>query len=275
MTSNILITNDDGFRSIGIRSLVKNIRKYSNVTVVAPDSPRSAAGLSLTFYRPLRINEYVFDDIRFYAVNGTPGDCVTIGIFYICEKKPDMVLSGINIGENISLIEFFMSGTVAAAILASIYKIPAIAFSKREAEEDVIMSQDVRKGYEKAGVIASEITKYFLDKGFPESVDLITVNFPLTITKSTHIVITHLSRLSLLSKIYPRDDPRGRPYYWIWGEKLRNFPKGTDGYETRIKGNISVTPISLTGMNSKKLNISLKKFEEYMTDYIKMLEEKR
>lgn len=273
MTSSILITNDDGFRSPGIRSLVKNVRRHSDITVVAPDGSRSAAGLSLTLYRPLRINEHIFDNIKFYAVNGTPGDCVTIGIFYICEKKPDMVLSGINIGENISLIEFFMSGTVAAAILASIYKIPAIAFSKREVGKDVMITQDVKEGYDEAGIIASEITKYFLDEGFPEEADLININFPITITKSTSIVVTQLSRLSLLSKIYPRDDPRGRPYYWIWGEKLRSFPEGTDAYETIIKGNISATPISLTGMNPKKSIVSFKRFEEYMTDYIKVLKE--
>ncbi len=273
--NNILVTNDDGFRSPGIRSLVKNIKKYSNVTVIAPDGSRSAAGLSLTFYRPLRINEHIIDNVKFYAVNGTPGDCVTMGIFYICEKKPDMVLSGINIGENLSLIEFFMSGTVAAAILASIYKIPAIAFSKREVGKDVMMTQDVREGYEEAGVIASEITKYFLDESFPEEIDLININFPITITESTHVVITRLSRLSLLSKIYPRNDPRGRPYYWIWGEKLKNFPEGTDAYETMIKGNISVTPISLTGLNAEKQISIFKRFEEYMTDYIYVLKKGR
>ena len=270
MPKRVLITNDDGYRSTGIRSLVKYMAKYAEPIVVAPDGPRSAAGLSLTLYRPIRIREYTWDGVKYYAVNGTPGDCVTIGLFYIFDKNPEMVLSGINIGENLSLLEFFMSGTVAAAILASIHGIPAIAFSKREVATDVMLTHDVRSNYDDVGMIAAEISSYFLDEPLPDGIDLLSVNFPVELTKDTRISITSLAQLSLISKIYVRDDPRGRPYYWIWGEKLREFPVGTDAYETVVKGNISVTPISLRGLSiSKTEAIQFNSFKEYIDDILK------
>ncbi len=270
MSKKVLVTNDDGYRSAGLRSLVKNIVKYADAVVVAPDGPRSAAGLSLTLYRPIRIREYTWDDVKYYAVNGTPGDCVTIGLFYLCDKNPDMVLSGINIGENLSLLEFFMSGTVAAAILASIHGIPAIAFSKREVATDVMLTHDVKSSYDEVGLIAAEITSYFLDERLPENVDLLSVNFPTELRKDVKVSITTLARVSLVSKIYARDDPRGRPYYWIWGEKLSEFPRGTDAFETVVKGNISVTPISLKSLSlDPSILSSLKGFKEYMDDFVR------
>ena len=117
---------------------------------------------------------------------------------------------------------------------------------------------------------AAEISSYFLDEPLPDGIDLLSVNFPVELTKDTRISITSLAQLSLISKIYVRDDPRGRPYYWIWGEKLREFPVGTDAYETVVKGNISVTPISLRGLSiSKTEAIQFNSFKEYIDDILK------
>jgi 5'-nucleotidase len=269
VSRNILVTNDDGYRSIGIRSLVKSIKDLGNLTIVAPDGPRSAAGLSVTLYRPLRMREVIVDGTKFYAVNGTPGDCITIGLFYLCGEAPDIVVSGINIGENLSLLEFFMSGTVAGAILASIYNVPAIAFSKRETYADVTFTYEVREGYDTVSMIAAEILRYFLDEGFPDGVSIFNVNFPENVDVNSRIVITKLASRSLYPKIIIRDDPRGRPYYWIWGEKLRRFPDGTDAHEVIEEGNISVTPIMLDGLNrDAHLIKGIDRFKKYMDDFL-------
>lgn len=246
MRHRLLVTNDDGYRSYGIRSLVNSLSKSYDVVVVAPDGPRSASGLALTFYRPLRVREFVFNGVQFYAVNGMPGDCVSIGLFHIFRgSPPDMVVSGINIGENVSMLEFFMSGTVAAAIYASIHDIPAIAFSKRFEAVDVFAPDHVEDGFDEIGEIARLMVDTFIEEGLPLGVDLLNVNFPARITPETKVVVTRLARRSINSKIYIRKDPRGRPYYWIWGDKRSSFRRGTDAYEVIKRGNISLTPISL------------------------------
>jgi len=242
----LLITNDDGYRSYGIRSLVGSLAKSYEVVVVAPDGPRSASGLALTFYRPLRVREFIFDGVPYYAVNGTPGDCVSIGLFHVFrDRPPKMVVSGINIGENISMLEFFMSGTVAAAIYAALHDIPSIAFSKRFESVDVLSPDSIEDGFGLASEVAKLVVDTFYMDGFPEGIDLISVNFPSKISSDTEMVVTKLAKRSINSRIYIRKDPRGRPYYWIWGDKRRRFRRGTDAHEVIVKGNISITPISL------------------------------
>lgn len=268
MAIKLLVTNDDGYRSYGIRSLVGSLSKSYEVVVVAPDGPRSASGLALTFYRPLRVREFNFNGVKYYAVNGTPGDCVSIGLFYIFkDSPPEMVVSGINIGENVSLLEFFMSGTVAAALYASIHDIPAIAFSKRFEAADVLSPDSIEDGFGEASEIAKLMVDTFVDLGFPKGIDLVNVNFPANLTRETRIVVTRLARRSINSKIYIRKDPRGRPYYWIWGDKLRSFRRGTDAYEVIKRENISVTPISLR-FHSEEQHKELKKITDYLNESI-------
>jgi len=160
-----------------------------------------------------------------------------------------MVVSGINIGENVSILEFFMSGTMAGAIAASLYGVPAIAFSKVVPGKDVMIVEEVRREFDKVIDIAKDIILYFLENGLPGDTDLISVNFPSEITKDTKIKVTKLARISLAVRIYEKDDPRGTPYYWIWGEKFGSFPLGTDASETLVNGNISITPIRLEGLS--------------------------
>lgn len=246
----VLLTNDDGYFSPGIRRMIDVLSQFTDLVVVCPEQQRSAAGLSVTLHKPLRIRVANYRNQTCYLVNGTTGDCVSLGLFHILEKPPDMVVSGINIGENISLVEFFMSGTVAGALLAAIHNIPSISFSKSVESADVIGGRVRSGGFEEAARIAGEIVKYVLDEGLPEGVDMFNVNFPKKITRETRIVVTRLARLSLVTKVYVRHDPRGREYYWIWGEKFKNFPRGTDGYEVFINGNISLTPVSLSSLST-------------------------
>ncbi len=271
MNRRLLVTNDDGYRSFGLRSLVNSLSKSYDVTVVAPDGPRSASGLALTFYRPLRVREFNFNNVPYYAVNGMPGDCVSIGLFHILKgNPPDMVVSGINIGENVSMLEFFMSGTVAAAIYASIHDIPAIAFSKRVEGVDVLSPDQVVDGFDEAGEIAKVMVDVFIEAGFPRQVNLINVNFPARLSKDSRVVVTRLARRSIDSKVYVRKDPRGRPYYWIWGDKRASFRRGTDAYEVIKRNNISVTPITL-GLQSDDAVKSLRGLADYITERVRNL----
>ncbi len=245
----VLVTNDDGYLSYGMRVLAGELSRFSNVTVVCPDRPRSAAGFSLTLKEPLRVMERRFGGIPYYLVSGTPGDCVTLALFHILDEKPDIVVSGINIGENVSLIEFFMSGTVGGAIAGAVYGIPSIAFSKVVPEKDVLTVEEVREGMDVAAKISSEIVRFLLRHGFPADIDLISVNYPAKIDGDTEVKVTRLARLSLSIKVYIREDPRGTPYYWIWGEKFGNFPIDSDAYTTLVSNNISITPVKLDGMS--------------------------
>ncbi len=267
----ILLTNDDGFRSPGLRRMIDVLRKIGDLTVICPEQQRSAAGLSVTLHKPLRIKKASYRDQLCYLVNGTTGDCVSLGLFYIMDKPPDIVISGINIGENISILEFFMSGTVAGALLAAIHNIPSISFSKSMPRADVIGGEIVKGGFRQASRIAGEIVKYVIENGMPDNVDLYNVNFPKYITETTQIVVTRLSKLSLNTRVYMRYDPRGREYYWLWGEKFKNFAIGTDGYEVLIKNNISITPISLSGLSQSRNLQKVDDLAKYVNERLKDL----
>ena len=130
MSKRILITNDDGIGADGIRKLAEIARRFGEVTVVAPDAQQSAASHHCIFSRPLILTEYDFgpDGIRAYTLDGTPADCVRVGIFAAMDRKPDIVLSGINHGYNISS-DIQYSGTVGAALEAAFLGVPAIAVS--------------------------------------------------------------------------------------------------------------------------------------------------
>ena len=154
---------------MGLRVLLKELKALGNVVAVVPEQPKSAAGLSITLHRPLRIKKILIDGTDTFLVNGTTGDCVTIALYYILSDFPKIVCSGINIGENISLVEFFMSGTVAGAIAAALNGIPAIAFSKRIVSMNNRLTSNIKLEFEKSARIAREmgcLTIGFVTKPF-------------------------------------------------------------------------------------------------------------
>ncbi len=250
MKCDILLTNDDGYRSIGLISLLKELKKIGKVLVVAPEQPRSAAGLSITVHKPLRVKKTLLNGEIAFLVSGTTGDCVSIALAHILSEPPKVVCSGINVGENISLVEFFMSGTIAGAIAAALSGIPAIAFSKKIPAQDVLFVEDIKTGFEEAARIAKAIVKAVMDEGLPDEVDMLSVNFPEVLRETTQVVITRMSRRSFRPTVIERSDPRGRPYYWLWGEKYKSFPEGTDGHAVMNMEAISITPISLSALSS-------------------------
>ena len=239
----ILVTNDDGIGSIGLRILFNSVRSLGTVYVVAPEGPKSAVGLSLTLHKPLRVLHRIKYAERAWVVSGTPSDCIHIGIEKIIGRKPDLVLSGINLGDNTSIQVILASGTVGAAMQSAIIGIPSIAFStaiddpdrlERSREYVRIMSRFVRR-----------IVEWVLENGMPEDVKLLNVNFPPKLSEDTKAMLTRPALMRFKERIIERRDPRGRPYYWIYGTVLDNPRPGTDVYAVWVENKISITPISI------------------------------
>lgn len=237
----ILIANDDGIFSPGIKALALALRELGEVNVVAPDVEQSGVGHSITFRRPLRFKHTSsagFGEIPAYRVDGTPADCVVLGSRLL--GQPDLVVSGINIGVNMGL-DLTHSGTVAAALEGASIGIPSIAFSLDASGEEL--------RFEEAARNAIPIAKWVLENSLPAKT-LLNVNFPNLTPKG--IKITRLSTHRYEDTIVEREDPDGRPYYWVAGKPTAELEDGTDFWAVQ-NGYISVTPVSLDYTNHEFL----------------------
>jgi 5'-nucleotidase len=225
----ILITNDDGYLSEGIKSLEDALEDLGDVFVVAPESEMSGASHSLTLSRPLRIRQI---DERHWTVDGTPTDCVTLALNQILapDIRPDICCSGINLGANLG-DDATYSGTVAGAMEATILGVTGLAFSL-VAYRDHDFTESAR--------VAREITERALRDGLPEGT-LLNVNVPKGTTNG--MKITKQGFKSARPVISEHIDPRGKPYYWI-GEERNGFRAdgGTD-FEAIDEGFVSITPM--------------------------------
>jgi 5'-nucleotidase len=237
--SRVLISNDDGFNSPGIKKLEVIAKKLAKeVWVVAPETEQSATSHSLTLRSPLRIRKI---SEKHYAVNGTPTDCILMAMNVIMKEcRPDLVLSGINSGSNIGE-DMTYSGTIAAAMEATFFGIPAIALS----QEAVEYSVNNKMNWSAAEAYTAEVIKNVTSVNWPRDV-LINVNFPHVIkSKVTGIEITREGRRKIGDEVLESSDPRGEPYYWIGAQKHSGwYPAGTDLAAIQ-NGAISVTPLSL------------------------------
>jgi 5'-nucleotidase len=225
----ILVTNDDGIFSEGIKLLADALAEIAEVTVVAPDREQSASGHALTLSRPLRMQKV--DENR-YAVDGTPTDCVNLGVLSLMkENPPDLVCSGINFGLNLG-DDVTYSGTVSATFEGTLLGIPSVAFS-----------QEVQEGFSFAPVarFARELVKILLDSELPRDL-LLNVNAPGGPIEG--VSFTRLGRRVYQQSIIEKLDPRGRKYYWIAGTPKWEKQTGTD-FEAVSQGRISVTPLHL------------------------------
>jgi len=223
------------------------VRDLGEVTVVAPSTQKSGVGRGISIFEPLRVSLANVNGFRAYAVAGTPTDSVIIGLFSIMKEKPDLVLSGFNVGENISTDTVTTSGTIGAALEAASYGIPAIAASIQVIDEGDKFDDHRAYSYDfDAGIkLVNRIAKNVIIKGLPDGVDLLNVNIPRHATPDTEIEITRLARKIFITGVEERLDPRGRPYYWINGDLIRDAEEGTDVRAVMKKGHISVTPLSL------------------------------
>jgi len=243
MTPRILLTNDDGIYSAGLWAAYEALSPMAEVHIVAPATQQSAVGRSISIVEPIRVHEVDLQGVRGMAVGGKPTDAVIIGL-YALRLGPALVVSGINIGENLSFESIMTSGTVGAALEASNQGTPAIAFSLQV--EDQGEKFDDPRGFGKrltdAKRIVRELTGEVLRQGFPKEADVINVNIPSRIRGGYEV--TRLSRKLFHTGVERRLDPRGRPYFWINGPLVEDAEEGTDVHAVR-KGNISVTPITL------------------------------
>jgi 5'-nucleotidase len=232
----ILVTNDDGITSKGIKTLIEVMRELGEVWVVAPDSPQSGMGHAITVGDTLRLNESsLFTDVKAFECSGTPADCVKMARHFVLKnnRQPDVVVSGINHGSNTS-ISVLYSGTMSAAIEAAIEGTPAIGFSLCDYSSKADFSHTVE--------YIRKITKQVLDNGLPKGVAL-NVNFPPKRNDNIKgIRICRQSNAKWVEEFDERYDPNGRRYFWMAGNFV-NFDKGEDNDEWAIANNyVSVVP---------------------------------
>ena len=230
----ILVTNDDGIDSLGIQKLAAALSEIGDVTVIAPRTEQSAVGHAITMKIPLRVTEYYINGNLFgYAVDGTPADCVKIGVRNILKSLPDLVVSGINHGSN-AAINIIYSGTVSAAREAAIMDIPAIAMS--------ITSHNPQY-FEYACNIAKELAQIVSKKGLSRGT-LLNVNVPdLPTTEIKGVKLTTQGK-SKWDEIYEeRKDPYGKSYFWLTGTLTETDKElGTDQFAI-LNNFASVSPI--------------------------------
>jgi 5'-nucleotidase len=225
----ILVTNDDGVYSEGLKLLAVALREVGDVVVVAPDRERSAAGHSLTLHRPLRMQK-LGDEM--YSVDGTPTDCVNLAVLWLLkERPPDLVVSGINFGLNLG-DDVTYSGTVSATFEGSLLGIPALAFS-----------QEIEEGFsfEPAARFARQLAAAVIDGVAPRDL-LLNVNVPANGFDGWRL--TRLGRRIYQQSIVEKEDPRGRKYFWIAGTPEWQPDEGTD-HQAVASGKVSITPLHL------------------------------
>ncbi|RMG56941.1 MAG: 5'/3'-nucleotidase SurE [Deltaproteobacteria bacterium] len=251
----ILVSNDDGIHSEGLIILARRLKQVGRVVVVAPDRERSAVSHSLTLQRPLRIERI---KPGFYAVDGTPTDCVNLAINRFLREKPSLVVSGINKGGNLG-DDITYSGTVSAAIEGTILGVPSFAVS-------LVSRNDYR--FEVAAKVAVALASEIISRGLPKDT-LLNVNVPNVPEEEIKgVKFTRQGKRIYSDAVIEKTDPRGKKYYWIAGEEI--------GYE-RIRGSdivavrnnyISITPLHLDMTNYRSLR-QLKKWEGELFEVIK------
>ncbi len=239
----ILLTNDDGVNSVGLWAAYDALSPIADVRVVAPASQQSAVGRSISIFEPIRATEITVRGKQAFAVAGKPTDAVIIALFAL-KLAPALVVSGINIGENLSFESIMTSGTVGAALEASNHGYPGVAFSLQVEDQGDKFDDPQFSGhsFDEAKVVVRDICEKLLSRGYPENTDVINVNIPSRVRGGYEV--TRLAEKLFHTCVEKRFDPRGRPYYWIDGALYEDAEEATDVHAVR-KGNVSVTPITL------------------------------
>ncbi len=224
----ILVTNDDGYRSEGVRVLADALRAVGDVTIVAPMTEASAIGHALTLRHPLRLER--FDD-RTFGVEGTPTDCVNIAVAQVFRALPDFVVSGINKGYNLG-DDITYSGTVAGALEGALLGVPSLAVSLRATRGDYDFSFAARA--------AALLTEAVVRRPLPPRTFL-NVNVPKGEPAGYRVTVQ--ARRNHVTSVAERHDPKGRPYYWIEEGQNDWEPHDRSDYQAVRDGFISVTPL--------------------------------
>lgn len=231
----ILITNDDGIFSKGIRSLIEVAKDFGDILVVAPDKPQSGMGHAITINNLIRLNPSdLFDGIEAYTCSGTPVDCVKIGIHEILKRNPDLVLSGVNHGENTSTNVLY-SGTMSAAVEGAMEEIPSIGFS--------LADYDTNADFTLAKEVVKQVIEKVLSQGVPKG-NCLNVNIPkITKTDFKGLKVCRAAKAFWEDRFDKRFDQHGNAYYWLTGE----FSHNDEGEDTDLyllkNGYATIVPI--------------------------------
>jgi 5'-nucleotidase len=225
----ILVTNDDGIHAAGLAALADALDELGEVWTVAPDREQSAVGHALTLHRPLRVERL---GERKFAVNGTPSDCVNLGVLGLLPEPPVLVVSGINHGSNLG-DDVTYSGTVSAAMEGTLLGVPSMAVSQAELDAE---------GFGSAAAVARLVAVRVLVEGLPAKT-LLNVNVPRGSVRG--IRMTRLGHRVYREKVVREVDPRGRPYYWIGAGPPEWQEDDASDIAAVHNGLASVTPLHL------------------------------
>ncbi len=228
MKKTILVTNDDGVRSEGIKALAEALTHLGEVTVVAPMQEASAIGHALTLRQPLRIETIA---PRIFGIDGTPTDCVNLAISHVLKTKPDLIVSGINNGWNLG-DDVTYSGTVSGALEGALLGIPSIAVS----------TQNRRNQFEfgPSAKAAATVAELVLERGIPKFIFL-NINVPYGPNKGFRVTVQ--AKRNHVTVVDERIDPRNRAYYWIEEGQNEWEPHDRSDYQAVRDGYISITPL--------------------------------
>ena len=224
----ILVTNDDGVHSEGIRALADAVAHLGEVTIVAPIQEASAIGHALTLRRPLRLETIA---PRIFAVDGTPTDCVNVAITHVLRDKPDLILSGINKGWNLG-DDVTYSGTVSGALEGALLGIPGVAVSTERLRDECEFGPSARA----AAIVAEQVFARPMPK-----FTLLNVNVPMGANRGFRVTVQ--ARRNHVTMVAERIDPRDRAYYWIEEGENEWEPHDRSDYQAVRDGYISITPL--------------------------------
>jgi len=229
----ILVCNDDGITAPGIRNLIEVVEEFGEVVVVAPDKPQSAMGHAITINSTLRIHPYREGNRREFACSGTPVDCIKLAVNKLLDRKPDLVVSGINHGSNAS-INVIYSGTMSAAMEGALEGIPSIGFS--------LCDHSIDADFSASREYVRKIVEHVLRDGIPQGVCL-NVNIPNVSAEMIRgIKVCRQARANWEEEFDERKDPSGKPYFWLTGV-FRNYDEGEDTDIRALENNyVSVVP---------------------------------
>lgn len=260
---NILISNDDGVFAPGILAAKQAVEDLANVTVVAPDENNSSVGRRISLFKHLKITECKLDDgSSAYSVSGSPADAVIVGVHYVMDEKPDLVITGINSGINISC-DITSSGTVCAAFEAVSLGIPAIASSlfidpKTSYKQDENGEWYLDYDFTLAKKVLHDLVLKIINDGFPDGVDLFNLNVP-TNYESEDVKITRLSHKMLDKKVIDNTDEKQMEIFYypldenqssddlimITSDLVKDYEKDSDGYALLHEKRPSLTPLTV------------------------------
>ena len=233
----ILVTNDDGYNAPGINHLTEFVKEIAEVAVVAPDSPQSGMGHAITIDSTLEVHRLDLDGaykgVQAYSTSGTPADCVKLALHEILDRKPDLVVSGINHGAN-SSINVIYSGTMSAAIEAGVEEIPAIGFS--------LLDYSWGANFEACKTVVQTLVKEALDKGIPSGT-VLNVNIPKTDGAAVKgMRVCRQAKANWKERFDKRISPTGKEYYWLTGDFIL-LDEGADTDIAALEaGYVSIVP---------------------------------